>query len=60
MQRNSMLPHDSSEPMPEDEGMWNSQSATSPFVSDREIGGLQGLEPTRYGDWEKQGRCIDF
>jgi hypothetical protein len=19
-----------------------------------------GLEPTRYGDWEKDGRCIDF
>lgn len=19
-----------------------------------------GLEPTRYGDWEKNGRCIDF
>jgi hypothetical protein len=27
----------------------------------REIGGRkQGLEPTRYGDWEKNGRCIDF
>jgi hypothetical protein len=26
----------------------------------REIGGPQGLEPTRYGDWEKAGRCIDF
>lgn len=27
----------------------------------REIGGIQGvLDPTRYGDWEKQGRCIDF
>jgi hypothetical protein len=25
-----------------------------------EIGGRQGLEPTRYGDWEKGGRCIDF
>ena len=25
-----------------------------------EIGGPQGLEPTRYGDWEKNGRCIDF
>lgn len=19
-----------------------------------------GLEPTRFGDWEKDGRCIDF
>lgn len=26
----------------------------------REIGGPKGPEPTRYGDWEKQGRCIDF
>lgn len=25
-----------------------------------EIGGRGGLEPTRYGDWEKHGRCIDF
>jgi len=25
-----------------------------------EIGGRRGPEPTRYGDWEKQGRCIDF
>ena len=22
--------------------------------------GPKGLEPTRYGDWEKNGRCIDF
>jgi hypothetical protein len=26
----------------------------------REIGGRDGPEPTRYGDWEKNGRCIDF
>jgi hypothetical protein len=26
----------------------------------REIGGPQGPEPTRYGDWEKGGRCSDF
>ena len=27
----------------------------------KEIGGRQqGLDPTRYGDWEKNGRCIDF
>ena len=25
-----------------------------------ELGGRGGLEPTRYGDWEKNGRCIDF
>jgi hypothetical protein len=26
----------------------------------REIGGPPGPEPTRFGDWEKNGRCIDF
>ncbi|HWS77805.1 MAG TPA: DUF1674 domain-containing protein [Thermomonas sp.] len=31
--------------------------ATEPVV---EIGGRDGPEPTRYGDWEKNGRCIDF
>ena len=25
-----------------------------------EIGGPEGPEPTRYGDWERKGRCIDF
>lgn len=25
-----------------------------------EFGGPRGKEPTRYGDWEKNGRCIDF
>lgn len=25
-----------------------------------EIGGPKGPEPTRFGDWEKKGRCIDF
>ena len=25
-----------------------------------EYGGPKGKEPTRYGDWEKKGRCIDF
>lgn len=26
----------------------------------REIGGQKGPEPTRFGDWEKNGRCSDF
>lgn len=26
----------------------------------KEIGGPKGPEPTRFGDWEKNGRCIDF
>jgi hypothetical protein len=33
-----------------------------PGTDDRpvEIGGPKGPEPTRYGDWERRGRCIDF
>ena len=26
----------------------------------KEIGGRKGPDPTRYGDWEKDGRCVDF
>lgn len=29
-------------------------------ASNKELGGRGGLDPTRYGDWEKAGRCIDF
>tara|TARA_B100000989_G_scaffold280463_1_gene243911 strand:+ start:197 stop:424 length:228 start_codon:yes stop_codon:yes gene_type:complete len=25
-----------------------------------ETGGPKGPEPTRYGDWEQNGRCTDF
>ena len=25
-----------------------------------EVGGRGGLDPTRYGDWEKNGRAYDF
>ncbi|MGB0574756.1 MAG: DUF1674 domain-containing protein [Alphaproteobacteria bacterium] len=26
----------------------------------KEHGGQEGPDPTRFGDWEKAGRCIDF
>ena len=26
----------------------------------KEIGGPKGPEPTRFGDWERDGRCVDF
>lgn len=28
--------------------------------SSREYGGRKGPEPTRFGDWEKNGQCVDF
>jgi hypothetical protein len=35
-------------------------AAAAPPPRPREIGGPSGPEPTRYGDWERKGRCIDF
>ena len=26
----------------------------------KETGGPKGTEPTRFGDWERKGRCSDF
>ncbi|WP_140720556.1 MULTISPECIES: DUF1674 domain-containing protein [Gammaproteobacteria] len=37
-------------------GTHDSKGGTEP----KEIGGRGGLDPVRYGDWEKNGRCIDF
>jgi hypothetical protein len=38
----------------------NSGDADVGIVREKEIGGRDGPDPTRYGDWEKNGRCIDF
>jgi hypothetical protein len=35
-------------------------SSDKPIEIQKEYGGPKGKEPTRYGDWEKKGRCIDF
>ncbi len=34
------------------------RTAPSPPVT--EVGGPKGPEPTRFGDWERKGRCSDF
>ena len=36
------------------------KSQASSKTKAKEFGGRAGLEPTRFGDWEKNGRCIDF
>ena len=33
---------------------------SSPPAAVEEIGGPKGPEPTRYGDWERNGICYDF
>lgn len=37
-----------------------SEPIKSPQGQPGETGGPKGPEPTRYGDWERKGRCIDF
>lgn len=32
----------------------------APSAPQQERGGQKGPEPTRYGDWENNGRCTDF
>jgi len=32
----------------------------SPVGKTAETGGPSGPEPTRYGDWERKGICVDF
>jgi hypothetical protein len=34
--------------------------AVAPSAANHEHGGPTGPEPTRFGDWERKGRCIDF
>ncbi|HEY1612574.1 MAG TPA: DUF1674 domain-containing protein [Rhizomicrobium sp.] len=34
--------------------------AGPPAASPEEVGGPKGLEPTRYGDWERKGIASDF
>ena len=36
----------------------NEKNASDPLQSKQEAPAR--LDPTRYGDWEKNGRCIDF
>ena len=40
----------------------NKRTGKQPEAAEKpeEIGGPSGPEPTRYGDWEIKGRCIDF
>lgn len=51
---NDNAPHDN------DRQPANQQPSASGAKRPKEIGGRGGLDPTRYGDWEKNGRCIDF
>lgn len=42
---------------PASPGIVQERGPTGPV---KELGGPGGPEPTRFGDWERGGRCIDF
>jgi len=47
-------------PEPEQDAATPAADETTEAAPPKEIGGRAGPEPVRYGDWEKNGRCIDF
>ena len=49
-----------SKPARPDSGRFASNDTADAAATRQEIGGRGGLDPTRYGDWEKAGRCVDF
>ena len=52
---NDQLPADERLSTPEEPA-----TPAEPASRPKEIGGRDGPDPTRFGDWEKNGRCIDF
>jgi hypothetical protein len=48
------------DPAKDEDEAGSSASESSEQHAPTEIGGRKGPEPVRYGDWEKNGRCIDF
>ena len=45
---------------PEDPAKPKATEVVEETAVPKEYGGRGGLDPVRYGDWEKNGRCIDF
>lgn len=45
---------------PQAEQTQKPDSKTENSVKPAEHGGPKGPEPTRYQDWERGGRCVDF
>ncbi|MBS3785241.1 MAG: DUF1674 domain-containing protein [Gammaproteobacteria bacterium] len=52
--------HEKQAPEPADKSNKAPVSKQTPKPLPKEYGGAPGPEPTRYGDWESNGRCTDF
>ena len=55
-QKQNSTQHNTHRPAANADGKPGDKAARAPA----EIGGQAGPDPTRYGDWEKNGRCTDF
>ena len=53
-------PHEDVSDAPSDAAQTPAPTGSKTEPAPKEWGGREGPEPTRYGDWEKNGRCIDF
>ncbi len=59
--RRALLPEDSREALEAaDRRRAEKIKAEQAEAKPHESGGPAGLEPTRYGDWERKGRVYDF
>ena len=58
-QSSQKAPHENVMDVPSDAGQTPAPTG-SKTDHPKVWGGREGPEPTRYGDWEKNGRCIDF
>ena len=47
-------------PSPADPAQASKPVPGAPQQEPKETGGPAGPDPTRFGDWERKGRCIDF
>ncbi|MGH6892448.1 MAG: succinate dehydrogenase assembly factor 4 [Dongiaceae bacterium] len=56
----SNAPDPVANPAPQPAGGDAAKASNQPPKRPREIGGPSGPEPTRYGDWERNGRVSDF
>jgi hypothetical protein len=49
-----------SKPEPKPETVEPAPPAPPPAAPEKEVGGRDGPDPVRYGDWEKGGIAVDF
>jgi hypothetical protein len=56
----SVIPVTATQPADSDKSVAKPAVAADQKPRPKEIGGPKGPEPTRFGDWERDGRCVDF